>query len=229
MTLTVAAPTNLNVDVPMEAVTISNDSQPTRVGPYIAFGTSDTGPGITFTANPTSPQGGSGVINGIYSWVQLITADQKTYRLSVSGVQYCTNAAFGPDPTTQVVDTTPALDTSYPYATGISTLDAPALKLTPTQGTQNVGEMKNAVSFAMYFMWDPGLQNSILVPLGTVTWQYGCDAINTLTPQPAPNGTNWTAACASPLTPGKGTFVPGTSFPKWTRPISTSPVLYCHF
>jgi len=166
--------------------------------------------GIQATAKAANPQGAQG---GSFSWVQLLTAENWTYReggpFAGSGVVGCVPSFFAQDPS-------PELDSQYPTAAGFTFQDAPA-----TYGLQSAyvgdvaGEEKASKSFSTYLMWNPNLQGSIPVPLGSVSWQYACDAVNALTGQS--NNTTWTLACATPQTPGSVQFSPGTSYPQWTK------------
>lgn len=90
------------------------------------------------------------------------------------------------------------------------------------------GEVQIIQSFSTYLMWNPNLPGSIPVPLGTVGWQWACDAVNTLTPQS--NGTNLIRACTAPQTPGSEQFSPSTSYPKWQSVASNGPTEQaCHY
>lgn len=213
VTFNVAGPANVSLTAPTGVVTVAANPFPNASGPWMTFGTQTTTVGIRFTATATSPQG----TPGTYSWVQLVRSTKQTYRTSGNGAQYCTDAAFPIDPATNLASTVPALDNVDPYDTGLTTRDSPGSPLNATVGADLIGEQKNATSFKMFLMWNPDLPNSIRVPLGTIDWQWACDAINTLTPQPAPNNTNWVAACAVPQTPGTATFVAGTTHPEWQR------------
>jgi hypothetical protein len=219
VTFNVTGPTNVNVDAPTGVVGV-------QANPLaISFGV-DQNIGIAFQVSATLPQWNQGT----YSWVQLILAATRSYVTSALGVRYCVDSAF-------LSDTSPALDTSYPTDTGPAADDSPSVPLqASTLSNGNIGEIAGGVKFTMYSMWTPnaasgctnGAACTVPVPLGTVSWQYSGDAINTLTQQTS-NGTNWTIAppgCASPGAPGTAPFRPGASYPQWTRPVSNS--VSCH-
>jgi hypothetical protein len=210
----VSGPTNANVAAPTDAVGIQSSDL------SIAFGVDDK-IGISFTVSATVPPENQGT----FSWVQLVTKNPLAYRTSNRGTRQCTNSIFLPPN-----DTSPALDNGYPTDTGLTAEDNPETALqdsAPSSGF--IGEISGGASFAMYSMWTPnaasgctnGTACTIPIPLGTTSWSYSGDAINTLTNQPA-NGTNWTMAspgCALPNVPDpKGPpFVPGTTYPQWHK------------
>jgi len=221
MTFNVTGPTNVTVSAPTGVVGI-------QASPLaLAFGVGDN-IGIDFTVSATPPSRNQGA----YSWVQLVLSYTQNYVTSNLGVRYCVNPAFSSDKS-------PALDTGYPTDTGPEANDSPGVPLqasTPTNG--NIGEISGSGKFTMYSMWTPnaaggctgGAACTVPVPLGTVSWQFAGDAINTLAPQTS-NGTNWTVAppgCASPNAVGTAPFSPGTLYPQWNRPSDTSGSLTCH-
>jgi len=57
---------------------------------------------------------------------------------------------------------------------------------------------------------------SIPVPLGSISWSYSCNAINTLNPSaPQGNGTSWVVAPNCGIPAKQDGFVAGTSYPSW--------------
>jgi len=240
-TFQVTAPTNVAVNAKTGLVNVTANSPLKRGIPIIVYGGASQNLGITFGATSTPPQGTIGA-NSEYAWVQLRGGQNQTL-LTSAGPQYCRMSKFVP---AAGGDATPALDTSFPYATNPpatpTVQDNPFYVLQATANGLLVGETKVSESFTMYLMWDPALPNdcspwgvnqttnatiqtqctSIPIPLGTVSWSFACDAINTLAPQPQPNGTNWIAGCISPPQAGSANFNAGTSFPAWTHAVATS-------
>lgn len=175
-----------------QAVQITNDSD----GPSLSLtGSSYSGPdggslGMVFQANS-----GQAPSSGEWVWVQLISSSQ-VEELDSTGSFAC--PAQGQSQS--------GLDTSYPYAAGVSNRnDSPHLPMT------GYGEYQRSLNATMYLMWDPQLPSSIPVPLESVSWGYSGCAINTLSPQS--NGTTWTLQCgvAAPSTPQP------SGYPEWTQ------------
>jgi hypothetical protein len=179
---------------------------------------------IQLTAKATNPSGAQG---GSFLWVQLVGPINITTReggiYAGTGVVACVPSSFATDPS-------PELDNTYPYASGPTMADAPAAQgLGPMYVGDVAGEEKYAESFLTYLMWNPNLPGSIPVPLGSVGWQWACDAVNTLTPA-AYNNTPWIRVCATPQTKGSAQFSPGPSWPQWQNVISNGPTEQsCHY
>jgi hypothetical protein len=152
--------------------------------------------GIVFSAQAALPPGNQ----GSYQWVQLINSDQSQY-INSKGNQACT-VFTGPAGT-------PELDGTYPYGNGtgaVYTMSAP--NDTAIDGPGNAlpsiyGEWQTSMNATMYLGWVPTvdaactLSNActIPVPLGSMTWWWEGDAINTLHPQT--NLTNWMLNCGT--------------------------------
>jgi len=238
----VTAPTNVAVNVPTGLVNIAASSPVNNAGAQIIYGGQKGNAGIIFSPSLTPPQGPYGS-NSEIDWVQIRSGNNMT-NLTPSGNQYCKTASFLAPQNGGAADgdPSPALDTSFPYLTNPTAVpnqtivnDNPYVALAAGNAETKAGE-----SFVMSLMWDPALPNgcspwglsgnttiatgctSIPIPLGTVSWSYGCDAINSLVPQPAPNGTTWIAGCVVPQQAGNLAFVPSNSFPVWTHAVSTS-------
>jgi hypothetical protein len=247
LNFTVVAPTNVSVSAPTGLVNATSNFKLDLNVPVIVFGGNESGNlGISFSASLSPPQAVLGASELI--WVQLDTG--KNFKtLTSAGTVYCRTAAFVPQ-ASPPGDPSPALDTSFPYLAGpppAATNDNPFFELKPTITGSPQYETQENNSLVMYLMWDPALpQNcspwnvvqktsqtvqsncaSIPVPLGTISWKWGCDAINTLTPQPAPNSTTWMTGCISPPQQGQATFVPGTSFPSWTHTVGANAPIAC--
>ena len=157
-------------------------------GPILEFGDPAGTPGIKFVKSAQTPFG----YTGAFEWVQLVTNSNYT----------CVSSAG----TKPVTETTPALDTSYPYSTAASTTDSPQVPLpsVDSQVTWNFGA-------TMYLMWRPGITNDIYVPLGYVTWQAYGDGVQS-------NG-NWSAQSDS--SGSANSFVQSSSYPQWTRTLGS--------
>jgi hypothetical protein len=203
----VTAPTGLQVT---GSTGVPDIFQHGTYGPSMGF-VPLTNPGVELNASATNPQEAPG---GSLLWVQLLNGSRSTFReggpySGPTGVVACIRSSFANDPS-------PELDNKFPYTTGSPMNDSPAdLGLSAAYPGDVAGENKYAVSFSTYLMWHPNLPNSIPVPLGSVAWQWACDAVNTLTPQS--NRTNWIRVCAVPQTPGSVQFSPGASYPTWRK------------
>lgn len=143
--------------------------------------------GVGFIGSATLPPAPNA---GTYSWVQLINRYQyrilwgsaTAYPSSKTGRSLC-GASYSP----------PVLDTVYPYATfgqqksvpQDTVIDIPLVPLTsPGTGVQDA-EANIVFSATMFLMWTPSVANSIPVPLASVNWSFGGDAVNTMTNQTA--------------------------------------------
>jgi hypothetical protein len=166
-----------------------------------------------------------------YQWVQLVS--------KFTSVSFGPN---GPRPPSPDINGAPYLDTEYPY--GHHCLGAtPCTVVTTTQTNDTsidspyqrllagLGEFANSFSATMYLMWTPDVLNgcpngsacTIPVPLGSVTWQFAGDAINTLKVVQTSSGffPMWMLNPMGPPPPSSGAFVPDTtSFPGWTQVIN---------
>lgn len=200
----VTAPTGLQVTGP----TGVPDVYQFAAGPTMGF-VGFINNGIRLTMSATNPNGAPG---GSFLWVQLINSIRTTTR---EGGPYSGNGVIRCIPTSFAADPSPELDEQYPYTTGPTMSDAPAIILGPAYTGDVAGEVQFTNSFSTYLMWNPNLPESIPVPLGSVAWQWACDAVNALTGQS--NGTNWIRACSAPQTPGSAQFSPAASYPHWQK------------
>jgi hypothetical protein len=190
--------------------------------PIVELGNGSTtaGAGVTFTV--TQPPG-----QGAYSWVQLITSDVQQFVTNQRVITCEPPAVLGKDGPPTTPDPNPELDSGYPYpgGTGNSMTDSPYMAV-DMFSTSPTGEGSRKFSAMTYLMWTPnaasgcsGAACTIPVPVGTLSWSYCSDAINTLVTQN--NGTTYSLACSSvPSTPIPfRTSIPATdpssSFPVW--------------
>ncbi len=168
--------------------------------------------GITFMASASHLPPNQGA----YTWVQLVNSDQIQI-ISRAGSGMLPSSFAGP----------PELDLTYPYQvvyttnlTNDTAKDSPYIPLPPTWG-----ELQRGFSATMYLMWDPTLPTgcisdstctSIPVPLGTVSWGWTGDVINTLQPQ-SYQGVSfplWILNCERPW---KEVFQSSAVYPTWNK------------
>jgi len=171
-----------------------------------------------------SPENPSGATSGSLLWVQLVTSFKIITReegpQSSTGIVECAPEIFDTYPP-------PLLDTRFPAETGAIFKDPPFGQLKPAYINAVVSEERYENSFLTYVMWNPNLSRAIPVPLGSLDWQWTCDAANTLTDQG--NETNWARLCGEPRSGRHVEFHPGSSYPIWQNVISTGVVrLSCH-
>jgi Domain of unknown function (DUF4158) len=176
----------------------------TATGPYLEFGNGGNSAGVTFTGSATLPTDNQGA----FTWVQLITAYNASY--CVGGCPPSSSLGSG-------------LDSGYPYpfANEANAVDSPGIELVGSNSEE-------AASFqaTMYLMWTPlaatqcnGTSNNpcaIPIPLGSITWGFSGDAINTLSTNAGVSGTTWVLNSCSKGT--AGTFVGSTGssgYPHW--------------
>jgi hypothetical protein len=186
----VAAPTSPTATTTTTGASIVNSS-----GGLLAFQTATgSAPGIKLVAQSSLPSGN----NGSYQWVQLLNSDQTQF-INAQGPRTCTTFT-GPAGT-------PELDGTYPYGNGTGTVTTTSVtddtaQDSPNSGLpSNYGELQRSFNATMYLRWAPSAGGSctagnactIPIPLGSATWWWNGDAINTLVPQG--NGTNWVLAC----------------------------------
>lgn len=179
-------------------------------GDTIGFATNDGRPGIQFLANSTLPSGNQ----GSYQWVQLIKSQQSRL-IKQSGPASCTIFTGPPG--------VPELDTTYPYGGNgtVTTTLVPndTAQDSPRTFLQTVdGEWADSFSAVTYLRWIPNTDSrctgnacTIPVPLGSSSWGYSDDAINTQMLQA--NHTNWTQACGQNSQGSAIAFVPSSLSP----------------
>jgi hypothetical protein len=222
-TFNVAGPTGANLSPQTSTVNILPPGYNPKFGglPGSQFGFYPNSPyGINFTASATLPGGNQGA----YSFVQLISSDTiKRVAAPAKNSQTCTPSGFNTDPN-------PELDNTYPYGSASSntTNDSPGQAL-----LSSWGELARSFSPTMYILWTPtsdsrctsGSTCTIPVPLGSVSWHYFADAINTLAPQQ--NSTTWTLNSGS----GSANQFQSSSlssfpfgYPTWSKTYSNSSI-----
>jgi hypothetical protein len=204
----VAAPTGATATATTSGVNIVNSS-----GGLLAFQTvTGSAPGIKLLAQSTLPPGNS----GSYQWVQLINSDQSQFINSAPNNPHTCTTFTGPAGV-------PELDGTYPYGNGIGTVYTTSVtndtaKDSPDSGLPSIyGELQRSFNATMYLRWIPnpdskctaGSACTIPVPLGSSSWWWVGDAINTLTSQP--NGTNWILNCGTNAC-GQNTQNPNITF-----------------
>lgn len=200
---------------PMTGNKITQGGTPTLVLLGLPVGNAQTGITLAASANlpPSNP--------GSYSWVQLLNGDLQTILRMKNGatvLSSCTTFATGP-----------VLDGGYPYSSTTNTngvqndtlTDNPEASLFTTYGF-----LARQFSATAYLMWNPGLPNSIPVPLASIGWKFTGNAI-----AKGVVGTNW-AVGGCGLTSG-GTCqaaVPSSdpknfAYPVWTAvaPLNAQP------
>lgn len=235
---------NITVQTGTSAAVVARDGQQ-QIPKLILGGVQVPGQtgqvGIMFSA-PALPAPGN---NGTFIWVQLLKRDRLKYLQNINGIATTMNCLGNPAPPPDM------LDTLYPYGLpggNQFSINRPNDTVTDNPSVSfntSWGEVARAFQATMYQMWDPTLPTgcvaahnvgatvatagtvpsnctSIPVPLASMSWQFGGDAINTLQVQPPPNGTTWTVSV--PCGPGTANacvlVTPGTdprsSFPTWT-------------
>jgi hypothetical protein len=237
---TVAAPTNVTVATSVSIVGIVNPPTtytPLPDAPLLEDG-AGLGPGMQFTATSTFPQNSQGQ----YQWVQLINSDFQQYMQKA-----------GPGPLTNAINGNPELDTTYPYGTQpyctpestVSTTFVPCdtaedSPLTPLIVQQ--GEYSRSFNATMYLEWVPVADGActahnssnnpctIPAPLGSITWGWGGDAIDTLVQEVDSNKVpyqQWVVntsqvnnTCPSPNCAVPQPFQAGGSLPTWQNTIN---------
>jgi hypothetical protein len=184
-------------------------------GPLLAFQSWPApGPGVNFLVHATNyPPSGQGQ----YQWVQLLTTDEIHY--VEGGLQNCNYIGLaGP----------PWLDDVYPYGTGYTgTVYTTAVTNDNADDSPNtglpsaVGDMEREFAATMFVRWIPqadpsctsGAACTIPVPLGSESWGWCGDAVNTGIIQPYPNLSTYWLSCAQYSQSNLMTFVPSTPGP----------------
>jgi hypothetical protein len=200
--------------------------------PDMGFGNADSTPGMTFISTMAAPGG-----QNVAFFVQLINYDNEQDRLLSSQTTTCNLPA---DP--------PALDGEFPFPTNpthqagvdpnLATADSPGMALAlPSEEPGKAAipvlvEAQRLFSATMYLMWyplSPVIPNcsgpgecSIPVPLGSITWTFAGDAIDTLQIQ-ADNATTFVLNTCSKCTSPSMQFVPASigqanyGYPTWSN------------
>jgi len=219
----------------------------TQFGQAGAFGVGFIG---SATLPPALPPATPGSSPGSYSWVQLLSRYQ--YR-----ILWGSAAAFPASKTGRSLCGTayaqPVLDTQYPYASFLqqasvphdTVFDGPVIPLTSPGTNVQDAEANVVFSATMFLMWTPAVANSIPVPLASVNWSFGGDAVNTMTShsatwvggaQPVQLNTNFLSAPCSSTSEAVqqpcAVIVPGTSpanfgYPVWNANFIDTPSFNC--
>lgn len=226
-TFNVAAPTSVSVTVKTTPITIVNPPQsPTNYGNPLLEDGGGMGPGMVFQASASFPAGNSGT----YWWTQLVGNDSSEFLPSGA-----------PPPISNLISGDAELDGSYPYGgyclgqtpctvyktyiTDDTAQDSPFVPL-----LNGYGEYARSFSAIMYLMWVPtadtrcnGSTCTIPVPLGSVSWHFSADAINSLqTGQTQFSGNVYTFPVwqenAGPQQPG--IFQQSATYPTWSGTIN---------
>lgn len=235
-TFNVAGPTGVNMTAtPGPAELFLEQNGGYNGAAALSFGDINNTPGMTFDAQMSAP----GDDNRAF-FVQLINYDNSVDLLASGDSKTCNGPANAP-----------ALDSGFPYRNfngSLSTSDSPEEPLgDPAAPTVPYSMEGNRVfSATMYLMWLPAnsippsppanfnFELSIPVPLGSITWTYGGDAINTLQLQNTTNGgtttlndTTYVLNHCSGCTSASMQFIPSSSsqphlgYPTWTAPSIT--------
>lgn len=221
VTYVVTGPTNASV-TPTQFDAVTEYADQTKNGePSMGLGDVPGFLGLTLQATFNPPANYTYNANST-SFVHVITQDRER-DLTVAGTW--TGHKTGSISPTGVIFSQ-VLDNYYPYISGPQFYDDPHGALPDTNDVN--GELSRNFSATLYLMWDPALPHgcqpaanpgnsptpstctSIPVPLGTISWGFCGDAINTLIPQGI--WTNWTLSCSSETQPS---FIPGTTYPSW--------------
>jgi hypothetical protein len=182
-TFNVAGPTSVSVSVSPTTSGLLRILNNGTTNALIEFGSTLGTPGVQFTAHATSPSQATGT----YEWAQLINQNNYAYTIGTT-TTFCNGPA--------------GLDNSFPTSTGFYFSDSPWRGL-PSADNKFTWTW-NATA---YFMWNPGLTNSIAVPLGYVSWQFFSDTIQ--------NGPNtWFIQADSSAS--AGSFQASSSYIQWT-------------
>jgi hypothetical protein len=185
ITFNVAGPTALSVPPPKLGQVVIDSV------PELIFGGTPTNVGIIVTASAAPP---SGYSNNFF-WTQINASDTKVETLNNNTSTTCY-------PATVPAGGDPFLDTKYKLSTTNTWNDNPSSPL----NSSTFKELTRSFSATVYLMWDPGLLNSVPVPLGSVSWQWAGDAIY--------HGTSWTVKSSSS---SANLFQPSSAYPQWTR------------
>jgi hypothetical protein len=190
----------------------------------------------SLVTNWTDGANGTGS-NSTFTWVQLLTNDKLRFRNSsinpaCSGGQTCTCYPPGGLPTTA------ELDGAYPYINSDSRAnhvftDSPRTPLVDT-------EVEQVFAATTYLMWDPALptgcqpansqaavstpstcSQSIPIPLGSINWNWGGNALDTGVLQATPNNTTYKLCCGPEHE--DPSFTPGSAYPQW-QAVAPSPL-----
>jgi hypothetical protein len=214
--------------------------------PLISLGQTATPVGMTFgglQSKAALQQALTGLIgpNGNFQLVQVVNSET-IYERTDQGNFSCVPKALSSPTPVDVNYPYPSAQST------VSAADSPASGLNySAQGSgYTLYELRRDFNVTMYVLFDPGLPNiasgdvelcypaiafntstarapsgchgSIPVPIGSISWSYTANGINTLNPQtPQGNGTAWVVAPNCGIQgriQGTG-FVAGTAYPQW--------------
>lgn len=200
-TFNVGAPANVNLSAISGSTEILSANLNGVTTPVLAVAGISTGPtsqiGIRFTASPPTQS-----VVGSYKFVQVLS-NYTLKCLTTSGSH-----------TAPLFQGT-ALDNANPYSNQPTATTAEDTPTTPLASGWT--ELETTFSATMYLMWDPGLPNSIRIPLASLGWRWAGDGINTLTPQS--DSTNWTLNCGTGSADSACHVIspsdPNNGFPTW--------------
>jgi hypothetical protein len=133
----------------------------------------------------------------------------------------------------------PELDATYPYSNTNSTNDS--FNDSPDSPLYD-SEVEQVFSATTYLMWDPAMPSgcspavtdadgvstqstcsqSIPIPLGSISWSWSGDAIQTPQFKPNPNNSNYILGCGPE---SENSFVPSSQYPQW-QAIATRGLTY---
>ncbi|MGC1619392.1 MAG: hypothetical protein WA765_12960 [Candidatus Acidiferrum sp.] len=193
VTFNVAGPTSVSVSPSPRGSVQFIDNGTTSA--QIELGDADSTPAITLnaTGSPPPPQSGPPLngtpVTGTFEWAQIINNNSYTYKVGTT-ITSCS----GPT----------GLDNFLPLLTGFVYEDSPER---PLPSADN--EFTWAWSATTYFFWIPGIagNNTIAVPLGSVSWSFNADATQTISTN------TWTLQTSSS---SNGVFQASANYPSWS-------------
>ena len=227
-TFNVSGPTNATTTAKPGPAELMSYTDGDYTGPSLLFGDNGANPGMTFTAQmnfpSTLPEEDQAAM-----FVQLVNSDNFK-NLTHSGT---TTSCTGPA-------NAPALDSHYPM-NNASKMVADDVPTAPLEDDDDLefAESQRLFSAITYLMVPApstpcnsglGVSCSVPVPLGSTTWQFNGNAINTLKIQSLPNNgaattnnTSYILSSCSGCTSSSPAFVPNTNptsptfgYPTWS-------------
>jgi len=153
---TVAGPTSVQIAFVAEGQPNFLNNGTTNV--TLDFGDPTATPGIQWTGTATSPP----QVAGTYQWAQIIASNNWSYTVGTT-----TTSCNGPS----------GLDNVFPLPINSATFtDSPGRNLPSADN-----KFTWTWSATTYFMWNPGLTNSISVPIGQRVWEFFSDTTQNMT------------------------------------------------
>ena len=189
--------------------------------------------GIKLLASASLPNGDA----GSYSWVQLLNSDSvRLLNPTLLGAQRCTTFS-DPNYFSNPACPQPELDNTYPYGVNFHNVSSTTVQNDtatdgPAIGGDKLGEVARSFIATMYLLWTPTPDSScaskstcvIPVPLGSLTWTWMGDAINTLSLSQGANGTRYVMTGCQ--TAGSNNFIPSSTYPVWNYKVINDGI-YC--